>query len=143
MKLNIMGPLQRLGKALMGAVAVLPVAAILGGVGYWIASVAGQDNVVAQLLVSSGGAVLDNLGWIFAVAIAFSLAKDSNGASALSGFLAYATFMKLLGPDAVAGYRGIEDPEALTGDEAVEWAAEGWNAVGAVSYTHLTLPTKA
>ena len=85
MKLNIMGPLQRLGKALMGAVAVLPVAAILGGVGYWIASVAGQDNVVAQLLVSSGGAVLDNLGWIFAVAIAFSLAKDSNGASALSG----------------------------------------------------------
>lgn len=130
MKLNIMGPLQRLGKALMGAVAVLPVAAILGGVGYWIASVAGQDNVVAQLLVSSGGAVLDNLGWIFAVAIAFGLAKDSNGASALSGFLAYATFMKLLGPDAVAGYRGIEDPEALTGDEAVEWAAEGWNAVG-------------
>ena len=130
MKLNIMGSLQRLGKALMGAVAVLPVAAILGGVGYWIASVAGQDNVVAQLLVSSGGAVLDNLGWIFAVAIAFGLAKDSNGASALSGFLAYATFMKLLGPDAVAGYRGIEDPEALTGDEAVEWAAEGWNAVG-------------
>lgn len=130
MKLNIMGPLQRLGKALMGTVAVLPVAAILGGVGYWIASVAGQDNVVAQLLVSSGGAVLDNLGWIFAVAIAFGLAKDSNGASALSGFLAYATFMKLLGPDAVAGYRGIEDPEALTGDEAVEWAAEGWNAVG-------------
>lgn len=130
MKLNIMGPLQRLGKALMGAVAVLPVAAILGGVGYWIASVAGQDNVVAQLLVSSGGAVLDNLGWIFAVAIAFGLAKDSNGASALSGFLAYATFMKLLGPDAVAGYRGIEDPAALTGDDAVEWAAEGWNAVG-------------
>ncbi|MER0081557.1 N-acetylglucosamine-specific PTS transporter subunit IIBC [Corynebacterium sp. KPL2861] len=125
-----MGPLQRLGKALMGAVAVLPVAAILGGVGYWIASVAGQDNVVAQLLVSSGGAVLDNLGWIFAVAIAFGLAKDSNGASALSGFLAYATFMKLLGPDAVAGYRGIEDPAALTGDDAVEWAAEGWNAVG-------------
>ena len=130
MKVNIMGPLQRLGKALMGAVAVLPVAAILGGVGYWIASVAGQDNVVAQLLISSGGAVLDNLGWIFAVAIAFGLAKDSNGASALSGFLAYATFMKLLGPDAVAGYRGIEDPEALTGDDAVEWAAEGWNAVG-------------
>ena len=130
MKLNIMGPLQRLGKALMGAVAVLPVAAILGGVGYWIASVAGQDNVVAQLLISSGGAVLDNLGWIFAVAIAFGLAKDSNGASALSGFLAYATFMKLLGPDAVAGYRGIEAPAALTGDDAVEWAAEGWNAVG-------------
>ncbi len=130
MKVDVMGPLQRLGKALMGAVAVLPVAAILCGVGYWISSAAGPDNLAAQLLISSGDAVLANLGWIFAIAISFGLAKDSNGAAALSGFLAFATFMKLLGPDAVAGYRGIEDPTALTGDEALEWAAEGWNAVG-------------
>ena len=130
MKVDVMGPLQRLGKALMGAVAVLPVAAILSGVGYWISSAAGPDNLAAQLLISSGDAVLSNLGWIFAIAIAFGLAKDSNGAAALSGFLAFATFMKLLGPDAVAGYRGIEDPTALTGDEALQWASEGWNAVG-------------
>lgn len=130
MKIDVMGPLQRLGKALMGAVAVLPVAAILSGVGYWISSAAGPDNLAAQLLISSGDAVLSNLGWIFAIAIAFGLAKDSNGAAALSGFLAFATFMKLLGPKAVAGYRGIEDPTALTGDEALKWAAEGWNAVG-------------
>lgn len=130
MKFNVMGPLQRLGKALMGAVAVLPVAAILSGVGYWISSAAGSENLAAQLLISSGDAVLANLGWIFAIAISFGLAKDSNGAAALSGFLAFATFMKLLGPDAVAGYRGIEDPTALTGNEALEWAAEGWNAVG-------------
>ncbi|WP_306507824.1 N-acetylglucosamine-specific PTS transporter subunit IIBC [Corynebacterium sp.] len=130
MKIDVMGPLQRLGKALMGAVAVLPVAAILSGVGYWISSAAGPDNLAAQLLISSGDAVLANLGWIFAIAIAFGLAKDSNGAAALSGFLAFATFMKLLGPEAVAGYRGIEDPTALTGDEALQWASEGWNAVG-------------
>ena len=130
MKVDVMGPLQRLGKALMGAVAVLPVAAILSGVGYWISSAAGSENLAAQLLISSGDAVLANLGWIFAIAISFGLAKDSNGAAALSGFLAFATFMKLLGPDAVAGYRGIEDPTALTGNEALEWAAEGWNAVG-------------
>ncbi|MGY0885990.1 N-acetylglucosamine-specific PTS transporter subunit IIBC [Corynebacterium aurimucosum] len=130
MKIDVMGPLQRLGKALMGAVAVLPVAAILSGLGYWISSAAGPDNLAAQLLISSGDAVLTNLGWIFAIAIAFGLAKDSNGAAALSGFLAFATFMKLLGPDAVAGYRGIEDPTALTGDEALHWASEGWNAVG-------------
>lgn len=130
MKFNVMGPLQRLGKALMGAVAVLPVAAILSGVGYWISSAAGADNLAAQLLISSGDAVLANLGWIFAIAISFGLARDSNGAAALSGFLAFATFMKLLGPDAVAGYRGIDDPTALTGDEALDWAAQGWNAVG-------------
>ena len=130
MKIDVMGPLQRLGKALMGAVAVLPVAAILSGLGYWISSAAGPDNLAAQLLISSGDAVLANLGWIFAIAIAFGLAKDSNGAAALSGFLAFATFMKLLGPEAVAGYRGIEDPTSLTGDEALHWASEGWNAVG-------------
>ena len=130
MKIDVMGPLQRLGKALMGAVAVLPVAAILSGLGYWISSTAGPDNLAAQLLISSGDAVLANLGWIFAIAIAFGLAKDSNGAAALSGFLAFATFMKLLGPEAVAGYRGIEGPTALTGDEALQWASEGWNAVG-------------
>lgn len=130
MKIDVMGPLQRLGKALMGAVAVLPVAAILSGLGYWISSAAGPDNLAAQLLISSGDAVLANLGWIFAIAIAFGLAKDSNGAAALSGFLAFATFMKLLGPEAVAGYRGIEGPTALTGDEALQWASEGWNAVG-------------
>ena len=71
MKVDVMGPLQRLGKALMGAVAVLPVAAILSGVGYWISSAAGPDNLAAQLLISSGDAVLSNLGWIFAIAIAF------------------------------------------------------------------------
>ncbi|HIX78400.1 MAG TPA: N-acetylglucosamine-specific PTS transporter subunit IIBC [Candidatus Corynebacterium faecipullorum] len=130
MKIDVMGPLQRLGKALMGAVAVLPVAAILSGLGYWISSAVGPDNLAAQLLISSGDAVLANLGWIFAIAIAFGLAKDSNGAAALSGFLAFATFMKLLGPEAVAGYRGIEGPTALTGDEALQWASEGWNAVG-------------
>lgn len=31
-----MESLQKLGKALMGAVAVMPVAAILMGIGYWI-----------------------------------------------------------------------------------------------------------
>lgn len=130
MKDLVMEPLQRLGRALMGAVAVLPVAAILSGVGYWIANTTSEDNIAALVLTSAGDAVLGNLGWIFAIAIAFGLAKDSNGAAALSAFLAYATFMKIIGPEAVAGYQGIEDPGALTGDAAVSWASHGWDAIG-------------
>lgn len=129
MKDAIMNPLQRLGKALMGAVAVLPVAAILMGIGYWIDPVGwGAENTAAMILITAGSAILDNLGWIFAVAIAFGLAKDSNGAAALSGFLGYATVTALIGPNAVATYKGI-DVEALEGDAALDWASHGWDAI--------------
>ena len=37
-----MGPLQKLGKALMGAVAVLPVAALMMGVGYFLENKGGE-----------------------------------------------------------------------------------------------------
>lgn len=118
MKDKIMTALQRFGKALMGAVAVMPVAAILMGIGYWLDPVGwGAENWFAGVLISSGGAILDNLGWIFAIALAFGLAKDSNGAAALSAFIGYATVTLLISPTAVAGYKGIEDPTALEGDE--------------------------
>lgn len=69
-----MESLQKLGKALMGAVAVMPVAAILMGIGYWIDPDGwGANNWVAAVLITAGAAVLDNLGWIFAIAIAFGL----------------------------------------------------------------------
>lgn len=124
----VMTGLQRLGKALMGAVAVLPVAAVLLGIGYWIDSASG-GNAFASILISAGAAVLDNLGVVFAVAIAFGLAKDSNGAAALSGFIGFATVTALISEDAVAGYRGI-DVEALDGDAALDWASQGWASIG-------------
>lgn len=128
---KIMAPLQKLGKALMGAVAVLPVAALMMGVGYFLES-NGGDNLatVASVFQAAGNAVLGNLGVLFAVAIAFGLAKDSNGAAALSGFLGFVTVTLIVGPEAVAGYRGIEDPTALTGQEALDWASQGWDAIG-------------
>lgn len=127
---QIMEALQRLGKALMGAVAVLPVAAILMGIGYWIDPDGwGANSIVAAVLIKAGSAVLDNLGWIFAVAIAFGLAKDSNGAAALSGFIGFATVKMIVGPEAVAGYKGIEDPTALEGQAALDWASHGWDAI--------------
>lgn len=124
-----MEKLQKLGKALMGAVAVMPVAAILMGIGYWIDPEGwGANSVVAAVLIKAGSAVLDNLGWLFAIALAFGLAKDTNGAAALSGFIGYATVKLLLGPTAVAGYKGI-DLEALEGQAAIDWASQGWNAI--------------
>lgn len=129
--MHIMESLQRLGKALMGAVAVMPVAAILMGIGYWIDPDGwGTNSIAAAVLIQAGSAILDNLGWLFAIAIAFGLAKESNGAAALSGFVGFATVTALVGPKAVASYQGIEDFEALEGQAALDWASHGWNAIG-------------
>lgn len=125
-----MEPLQRLGKALMGAVAVMPLAALMMGIGYWISSVGGDNTVIfGDLLLKTGAAVLDNLGVIFAIAIAYGLSRDNSGAAALAGFVGFATLVNLIGPEAIAGYRGIE-PTELTGDEALRWAESGWDAIG-------------
>ena len=79
----MMKKLQNLGKALMQPVAILPVAALLMGIGYWIdPSGWGANNIVAAFLIKTGGAILDNLGIIFAVGVAYGLSKDRNGASA-------------------------------------------------------------
>lgn len=129
MKDQVFTALQKLGKALMGAVAVMPVAAILMGIGYWLDPEGwGANNIAAAILIQAGGAVLDNLGWIFAVALAFGLAKDNNGAAALSGFIGYGTVKLLIGAKAVAGYRGI-DLDALEGQAALDWASQGWAAI--------------
>src|SRR5699024_10795538 len=73
---KIMEPLQRRGKALMGAVAVMPLAALMMGIGYWISSVGGDNTVIfGDLLLKTGAAVLDNLGVIFAIAIAYGLSR--------------------------------------------------------------------
>ncbi|AKK10449.1 N-acetylglucosamine-specific PTS transporter subunit IIBC [Corynebacterium uterequi] len=129
---SVMGALQRLGKALMGAVAVMPVAAILMGVGYYIQSVGGDGNIASLVLLKSGEVILGNLGLIFAVAIAFGLAKDSNGAAALSGLIGFSTVTLLLSPEQVAVYKGM-DPATISeleGDAALQWASQGWAAVG-------------
>lgn len=129
MKDKIMGALQRFGKALMGAVAVMPLAAILIGIGYWIDPTGwGANSVVAAILIKAGAAVLDNLGWIFAIALAFGLAKDKNGAAALSGFIGFATLKLILAPETVAGFKGI-DITKLKGDALLAWTAQGWDAV--------------
>ncbi|MFC5370391.1 N-acetylglucosamine-specific PTS transporter subunit IIBC [Arcanobacterium bovis] len=130
MKDTIVGALQRFGRAIMGAVAVMPVAAILMGIGYWIDPTGwGANSVTAAILIKSGLAVLDNLGYVFAIALAFGLSRDSNGAAALSGFLGFTAVKLLLAPAAIASYRGIADYKALKGDAALEWASQGWEAV--------------
>lgn len=100
--------MQRLGKSMMLPVSVLPIAAILMGISYWIATAVGGDNIAGVFLGAAGGALLDNMPILFAIGISIGMASKSDGTSALAGLVSWLTITTLLAPGAVAGYLGIE-----------------------------------
>lgn len=103
--------LQRIGRSLMLPVAVLPAAAILLGIGYWIETAAGTGTISA-FLTAAGGSLIDAMPILFAVGIALGMSKDNNGASAMSGLVGYLVVTNLLNTDTVAMLQGI-DVEAV------------------------------
>ena len=73
--------LQRIGKALMTPIAVLPIAALLLRLGFGDIF----DGQIALIMKSAGDAVFSNLDLLFGVGIAYGLAKNNDGAAALAG----------------------------------------------------------
>jgi len=100
---------QRLGRSIMLPVAVLPVAAILSGISYWISSAAGGPNVVSAFLGAAGGALLDNMPLLFAVGIAIGMANKTDGTSALAGLVSWLTITTLLAPGTMMNLLGLAD----------------------------------
>ncbi|AHJ74737.2 PTS N-acetyl glucosamine transporter subunit IIABC [Kosakonia sacchari SP1] len=87
----------------MVPVATLPAAAILMGVGYWIDPVGwGGQNALAAFFIQSGSAIIDNMGVLFAVGVAYGMSKDKDGAAALAGFVGFLVLTTLCSPAAVA-----------------------------------------
>jgi len=72
--------LQKIGKALMTPIAVLPIAAILLRLGFGDIF----TGEVANIMKVAGEAVFSNLDLLFAIGIAYGLAKNNDGAAALS-----------------------------------------------------------
>ena len=115
--------LQRLGQSLMQPVTVMPLAALLLGLGYLIDPDGwGASSPIAAFLISAGGAILDNLGIIFAVGVAFGIAKENHGASALAGLVAFLTLSKLLSTGTVAQLNSL-DVEAWKASDPFKVAA--------------------
>ena len=68
--------LQKLGKALMLPVAVLPICGILMGIGYLLCpatmqggDIQGAANLIGLFLVKAGGALIDNMAILFAIGV--------------------------------------------------------------------------
>ncbi len=73
--------LQKIGKALMTPIAVLPVAALLLRLGFGDIF----DGQAALIMKSAGDAIFSNLDLLFGIGIAYGLAKNNDGAAALAG----------------------------------------------------------
>ena len=100
--------IQRLGKALLLPIAVLPVCGIMMGLGYALcpATMQGGDihgliAMTGYFLVKAGGAVIDHIALIFAVGVATGLSDDNDGTSALSGLIAWLMMTTLLNSSTV------------------------------------------
>ncbi|WP_026678575.1 N-acetylglucosamine-specific PTS transporter subunit IIBC [Fictibacillus gelatini] len=105
----MMNYLQRIGKSLMLPVAVLPAAAILMGIGYWIDPTGwGAGSPVAAFLIKAGSSIIDNMAILFAVGVALGMSKEKDGSAALSGLVAYLVVTTLLSTNTVAMLQGID-----------------------------------
>lgn len=112
--------LQKLGKALMLPVAVLPICGILMGLGYALAPgvmgvpgapTSGAAYTVGFLLVKAGGALIDNMAWLFAIGAAVGLA-DNDGTAGLAGLVSFLMMQQLLNPGVVGMVRHLEEGTA-------------------------------
>ncbi len=106
--------LQRLGKSLMLPVACLPVCGILMGIGYALCpatmqggDVSGALQIIGFFLVKAGGALIDNMSWLFAVGVAVGMAKDNDGTAGLAGLVSWLMMTKLLQPAVVGTLTGV------------------------------------
>ncbi|PJI49237.1 MAG: PTS N-acetyl-D-glucosamine transporter [Pseudomonas sp.] len=81
--------LQRLGRALMLPIAILPIAGLLLRLG-------DKDLLNILLIHDAGNAIFANLALIFAIGIAVGFARDNNGTAGLAGAIGYLVMMSTL-----------------------------------------------
>jgi N-acetylglucosamine PTS system EIICBA or EIICB component len=74
--------LQRLGRALMLPIAILPIAGLLLRLG-------DTDLLNIAIIHAAGNAIFSNLALIFAIGIAVGFARDNNGTAGLAGAIGY------------------------------------------------------
>jgi PTS system N-acetylglucosamine-specific IIC component len=86
--------LQRLGRALMLPIAILPIAGLLLRLG-------DTDLLNIAVIHAAGNAIFSNLALIFAIGIAVGFARDNNGTAGLAGAIGYLVMtatLKVLDP---------------------------------------------
>ncbi len=119
--------LQKIGKATMLPVSVLPVAGILLGVGSAHFSVI--PAVVSSMMAQSGDAIFASLALLFAIGVALGL-TNNDGVSALAAVVGYVVLLATLG--VMASVRGVES-KSLMGIMTINTGVFGGILIGGVA----------
>ncbi|MPS31317.1 MULTISPECIES: PTS glucose transporter subunit IIBC [unclassified Salinivibrio] len=104
MSKNLFANLQKVGKALMLPVSVLPVAGILLGVG--AANFSWMPDIVSHMMEQAGGSVFGQMALLFAVGVALGF-TNNDGVSGLSAIVGYGIMVATL--DVMAPVMGAEE----------------------------------
>lgn len=88
--------LQKLGKALMLPVAVLPICGILMGIGYWLCpatmqggDIQGAANLIGLFLVKAGAALIDHMAILFAVGVGVGMSEKNDGTGGIAALCSF------------------------------------------------------
>ncbi|MCI8430523.1 MAG: PTS transporter subunit EIIC [Lachnospiraceae bacterium] len=113
--------LQKLGKSLMLPVACLPVCGILMGIGYALCEetmqggdITGAVSIIGFFLVKAGGALIDNMSWLFAIGVAVGMSDDNEGTAGLAGLVSWLMITNLLSSGTVSVLVGGEADPAFS-----------------------------
>ena len=95
--------LQKLGKALMLPVAVLPICGILMGIGYWLCpatmqggDIQGAANLSGLFLVKAGAALIDHMAILFAVGVGVGMSEKNDGTGGIAALASWLMLTTLL-----------------------------------------------
>ena len=95
--------LQKLGKALMLPVAVLPICGILMGIGYYLCpatmqggEIQGVANLIGLFLVKAGGALIDNMAILFVVGVGVGMSDKNDGTGGIAALASWLMIKTLL-----------------------------------------------
>ncbi len=119
--------LQKIGKALMLPVAVLPAAGILLGVG--AADFSLLPELLNAIMEQAGGAIFGNLPLIFAIGVALGF-TENDGVAALASVVGYMVMLPVMG--VLASHFGIET-KSILGVQTIDTGVMGGIIIGSVA----------
>ena len=100
--------LQKLGKALMLPVSVMPICALLMGIGYLLCpaamqggDISGVGASIGYFLIKAGGALIDHIALLFAIGVGLGMSEKNDGIGALAGLVAWLMITTLLNVNTV------------------------------------------
>ena len=101
--------LQKLGKALMLPVAVLPICGVLMGIGYLLCpatmqggDISGVPNLIGLFLVKAGGALIDNMAILFAIGVGVGMSEKNDGTGGIAALASWLMMTTLLSTGVVS-----------------------------------------